>query len=330
MATYKGIKGVKVVTKATDPTASEADGTVWYNSTSPAALKYSIQGAGAWASGGNILSARYYGAGAGLQTAAIYAGGDSPSGGPITVQCESYDGTSWTEVNNTTTTKIKRASFGTSTSMVIAGGDPASSTLVESWDGTSWTAAPALNTGGRERGGYGASNTAGGAVTGRGAPPSNPYMQVNEEFDGSAWAEAADTNTGRSGALTTGKSTSAAICAGGFTPSLTTNSETWNGTSWAEGNNLNTARATGGTAGPSTAALTFGGEGPTALTESYDGTSWTEVAALATSRNLLGGAGLNNTSALAMAGSVPSPPVGSTATEEWNDPSYTIKTVTVS
>ena len=35
MATYKGIKGVKVVTKASDPTASEADGTVWYNSTSP-------------------------------------------------------------------------------------------------------------------------------------------------------------------------------------------------------------------------------------------------------------------------------------------------------
>ena len=28
MATYKGIKGVKVVTKATDPTASEAEGTV--------------------------------------------------------------------------------------------------------------------------------------------------------------------------------------------------------------------------------------------------------------------------------------------------------------
>jgi len=35
MATYKGVKGVKVVTKATDPTASEAAGTVWYNSTSP-------------------------------------------------------------------------------------------------------------------------------------------------------------------------------------------------------------------------------------------------------------------------------------------------------
>ena len=32
MATYKGIKGVKVVTKASDPTASEAEGTVWYNS----------------------------------------------------------------------------------------------------------------------------------------------------------------------------------------------------------------------------------------------------------------------------------------------------------
>ena len=42
MATYKGIKGVKVVTKTADPTASEAEGTVWYNSTGDA-LKYAIR-----------------------------------------------------------------------------------------------------------------------------------------------------------------------------------------------------------------------------------------------------------------------------------------------
>ena len=52
MATYKGIKGIKVVTKTSDPTASEADATVWYNSTGNA-LKYAIQGAAAWASGTN-------------------------------------------------------------------------------------------------------------------------------------------------------------------------------------------------------------------------------------------------------------------------------------
>ena len=43
MATYKGIKGVKVQSKASDPTASEAIGTVWYNTTSNA-LKYAIEG----------------------------------------------------------------------------------------------------------------------------------------------------------------------------------------------------------------------------------------------------------------------------------------------
>ena len=31
MATYKGIKGVKVQSKASAPTASESIGTVWYN-----------------------------------------------------------------------------------------------------------------------------------------------------------------------------------------------------------------------------------------------------------------------------------------------------------
>ena len=332
MATYKGIQGYSVQKLSGDPTASsDTEGQLFYNSGS-GKFKITAGGAGAWASGGDVNTVRYYGAGAGLQTAALFAGGDSPTQPPVptTIVTESYNGSAWTEVNDMTDGLVKRAPFGTSTSMMVAGGDPGAVTDAESWDGTSWTAAPALNTGGRQRGGYGASNTQGGAVDGRGGPPTNTYMKVHEEFNGTAWAEAADTNTGRSGSFTTGKSSSAAICTGGFTPSLTALSETWNGTSWSEGNNINTARADGAAAGPSTAALSFGGDGPSDKTESYDGTSWTEVADLATSRTLLSGAGLNNTSALAIAGLPSSPTVGTTATEEWNDPVYSIKTVTVS
>ena len=75
MATYKGIKGVKVQSKASDPTASEADGTVWYNSTGNA-LKYAIQSGGAWASGGDINNARSRSgsAGASALSAAGYNG----------------------------------------------------------------------------------------------------------------------------------------------------------------------------------------------------------------------------------------------------------------
>ena len=100
MATYKGIKGVKVVTKTSDPTASESDGTVWYNSTSPTALKYSIQGAGSWASGGALNTGRHslMSAKSGIQTASIVFGGASPTYQKIT---EYYHNESFNTKSNT-------------------------------------------------------------------------------------------------------------------------------------------------------------------------------------------------------------------------------------
>ena len=77
MATYKGIKGVKVVTKTSDPTASQATGTVWYNSTSTA-LKYAIQGAGTWASSPAMPTPRGLAATIGITTAGMVIMGDSP------------------------------------------------------------------------------------------------------------------------------------------------------------------------------------------------------------------------------------------------------------
>ena len=94
MATYKGIKGVKVVTKTADPTASEAEGTVWYNSTGDA-LKYSIAGAGTWASGNamNRTNGQGNNRGTGPSSVALAVGGNAPSQYGYT---EQYDGTSWT------------------------------------------------------------------------------------------------------------------------------------------------------------------------------------------------------------------------------------------
>ena len=65
-----------------------------------------------------------------------------------------------------------------------------------------------------------------------------------------------------------------------------------------------------------------------ANTESYNGTGWTEVADLASGRyngSAVGTAGLG----ILAGGSNPGTG-GSTTTEEWADPTYTIKTVTVS
>ena len=75
--------------------------------------------------------------------------------------------------------------------------------------------------------------------------------------------------------------------------------------SWRTANNINTARSVGGSAGSTTSALYFGGSPSTTQTESYNGTNWTEVNDLNSVRGLMGGAGVDNTSALAMGGEDP-------------------------
>ena len=57
MATYKGIKGFKVDSLTSDPTTEDSVGQFYYNSTSDA-FKYVQPGAGTWASGGSLTTAR--------------------------------------------------------------------------------------------------------------------------------------------------------------------------------------------------------------------------------------------------------------------------------
>ena len=97
--------------------------------------------------------------------------------------------------------------------------------------------------------------------------------------------------------------------------------------------NINTARYQFGGSGLSnTAALCFGGDSPTGqsktITEQWNGTSWTEVADLATGGAAFQGAGQASTNALRSSGNVPTGQT--TVSEEWNDPAFIIKTVTVS
>jgi hypothetical protein len=94
---------------------------------------------GTWSSGGPLNSARIRGGGSGIQTAALYAGGDQPV--PFT-NVENYNGTSWTEVNDINTGRGRVGSFGVQTSALIAGGTayPGSPvTNTELYNGTSWT-----------------------------------------------------------------------------------------------------------------------------------------------------------------------------------------------
>ena len=151
----------------------------------------------------------------------------------------------------------------------------------------------------------------------------------SEEYDGTSWTEVANLNTAREHAAGSGTQP-AALCFGGGpggTPYIAS-TEKWDGTSWTEVNDLNTARPYLSAAGSNTAALAIGGGAYPPIianTESWDGTSWTEVAALGTATADGGGCG-TQTAGLAFGGA----PGNQVITQEWTDPSYTIKTVTVS
>ena len=321
MATYKGIKGVKVVTKTSDPTASEADGTVWYNSTGDA-LKYAIAGAGTWASGGALNTPKYGLVGAGTNAAAIMAGGRAP---PDLNETETYDGTSWTEVANLNVNRSFGASASSApapTAIVFGGIDGYPTTVhdkTEKWDGTSWTEVNPLNTGRTYPGGAGALNTNALCFAGN----VSPSKQV-ESWDGTSWsAENSLLGARLEGARGAGTNT-AAICFGG-TPGPQANTESWNGTSWSQVNDLNLGRSYSVAWGTSTAAMCGSGNPPlTTNCELWDGTCWTETTDLATARYDPGGAGTGTTNGIAAGGY---PPFLST-TEVWNNPVYSIKTVT--
>jgi len=326
MATYKGIQGYSVQKLSDDPTASEAAGQLWYNSTS-GKFKIGTEGAGAWASGGSLNTARGKAGNMGIQTAAIWVGGsDSP-----TDLSETYDGTSWTEGNNLNTSRIYNAGTGTTTAGLTMGGRTPGptptrvSTTSEEYDGTSWAEGGDIPSK-RESGSAAGIQTA--ALYMGGSPPSPPGVNITLTYDGTSWAVSPATlTTARYQAAAIGIST-AALYTGG-TPAHAVN-ESFNGSAWTEVGDIPAASAGSAMSGTQTAALFFGGGPPADGTQNYswDGSSWTTNTSLTTGRINLGGTP-SGTSSLALAyGGGDGPQFDQT--EEWSEPVYTIKTVTVS
>jgi hypothetical protein len=68
MTTYKGIQGFTIQNLSADP-SNPIEGQVWYNSTSNVWKVEEATTVGAWASGGNLNTARVGPGGAGTQTA---------------------------------------------------------------------------------------------------------------------------------------------------------------------------------------------------------------------------------------------------------------------
>ena len=334
MATYKGILGYSVQTVASDPSpTASAEGQVWYNSTS-GTYKIAIAAGGAWAAGNdlNLGKGEMGSAQTGTQTACMIFGGDAPPGTSppgYLDETEQYNGTAWTEVADLVRGRSQVGGLGTNTAaMCVAGNYPTDTNYDELWDGTSWT--EIANTLAARAGGAATGTTTAALMCGGSWNPTGGRMTNCETWDGTSWTEGNDILVATVYAGVVGSTTSALMFAGQVAGGALTTDETatYNGTSWTEVNDLNTARYGNGKFGTVTTAMCVGGTynpGNSALTEQYDGTSWTEVGDITTARSSVGSAG---TSALGLiAGGNPG---YLTATEEWADPTYAIKTVTTS
>ena len=131
MADYKAIKGESIQTVCSD-LSNTILGQVWYNETTRT-LNYHAAAAAAWASGGNMNTARQIVAGAGIQTAALVFGGNVPN----TALNESYDGSSWTEVGDLNTARRAIGGIGISTAALATCGYAGAITNInESWNGS--------------------------------------------------------------------------------------------------------------------------------------------------------------------------------------------------
>ena len=327
MATYKGIQGYSVQKLSSDPTASEAAGQLFYNSTT-GAFKIGTAGAAAWASAASVNNARDAGASAGTQTAALYFCGRRPT---VSDQTESFNGTAWTNLNNTNTAREYLGGAGIQTAaLAIAALDQSPNLMCETWNGTCWTEGNNTNLV------HGGGNTSGGTTTaaivaGGGWPPPSPYFHAESEtYDGTCWTNT-NSMSDATGGMQGGHSYSSVPGAIGYGGSpASTAFEVYDGTCWSNSTAGSTAREQSSAAGSNTAELSWAGNpGHIVNTEQWNGSTWTEMANLAVGRRAASGAG-TYTAALSIAGETPPGSTKNSTCEAFNDPVYTLKTVTVS
>ena len=288
MATYSTIKGFTIQSLASDPYASEVL-------------------AGTWASGNNVNTIRSALEGCGSLTAGLIAGGNTaPSPAPtMSDKVETYDGTSWSEVNSLLEGRESPGVCGITTAALAVGGyGTAYLASVESYNGTSWSE-------GNNLAGVRSSIIAAGTTTAAisaGGQDTTGAVASSETWNGTSWTETSNLNTARSYWVGGGTSTAALGC-GGYVTADMGKVESYDGTSWTEVNPLNRADVSASRMSmtgdaPSSSTLVFGGSPPvTALTESYNGTSWTEVADLSSAIYFASGGGTSGSSAFSATGS---------------------------
>jgi len=186
---------------------------------------------GAWSTGGDLNTAKRNTFAYGDTESSIISGGS-----PALAETESYNGSTWTEVNDMNTGRTSGASCGTDTSgLAVNGGAPARVTNTESWNGTCWTEVNDTNDTTYGNTGAGADNTS--ALEFGGNPGPGIGSALTESWNGTCWTEVNDLNSARASMGGAGTQTAALAFAGFQYPPASpvggqTLTEEWNGTCW--------------------------------------------------------------------------------------------------
>jgi len=306
MAEYREIQGAAVQSLASS--TGTIEGQIWYDNVNGAFKLESVASVSAWASGGNMNTARYTFGSSGTQTATLIAGGGLGVPGK-TNATEEYNGSAWTTVNpiNTTRGELAGARNSPQTASLIFAGttshapdDPGITNVSEEYNGTTWASGNNMNYSARNLGGFGVQTS---AVSAGGIGPPTA-LATTGEYDGTNWTAGTSLPAGlQDNQGMTGVSQTLGLLAGGEGSPGAAVSTTleYDGTTWTAGGNLATAVYGNAAAGIQTAALSFGGNSDKTATEGYDGTSWSSRPSLSTGRIRLGGAG-TQTLAIAIGG----------------------------
>jgi len=266
----------------------------------------------AWASGGNINTARRALWGGGTQTAGLIWGGYI---GPVVEnKTEEYNGTSWSEQNNLNTAGYHICGTGTQTAGLAFGRGQPPSANTEEYDGTSWSEQNNLGTSRYIMSGFGIQT----AAVGYGGSGDSV---ATEHYDGSSWTAGGNHPEAIYSGSACGTET-AGLGHSGYSAAdeaKTAEANEYNGTAWTAANAMVIAKQATFTSGSQTDAITFLGAGPAAATavvsQRYDGTSWSTSVNAATARNSHAGSSTGGATGTAYAAGGGTP--NSNATEEF-------------
>jgi hypothetical protein len=252
----------------------------------------------------------------GIQTNAVYFGGQTNPPPSNSAATETYDGTTWTTSPATLATGREALSGAGTGSAGLATGGSAPGVLANTEEfnvstsvitAGAWTAGGVLTTGRNLGNISGGTQTASLAYAGYVSSPAANSTST-ESYDGTTWSPGGAVGTARRDGMGVGPQT-AALLSGGYSTAPTVLTEEYNGTAWAAQNvaPLDLASGAGG------AAAAYGWNGTTGA--DYDGTNWTSGATLPAA--MPAGCG---TSTVALAAA---PPPSGTTVLHYNSPTWT-------